>query len=178
MTQQIESLIKDALRARREGRQQDAKRDLAEAVRKAGTQQKRARALTALGQIERDLQNLDAALQHYVEAAAIYRAEGNAPRLAHTVRHLGDIHRSAGHAAMAEPCYVEALTHYRNDKQTPPLELANAIRGFAILKGDVGDTPKAISLWTEARALYAEAAVPEGVAESERRLAVLNRGLS
>src|SRR5271169_6817947 len=105
MPEQTAKLIRDALQARREGRHQDAKRDLVEAACKAATQSELAQALTALGQIERDLHNLDAALQYYAEAAAIYRAERNAPRLAHTVRHLGDIHRSAGHAALAEPWY-------------------------------------------------------------------------
>jgi tetratricopeptide (TPR) repeat protein len=178
MPEPAEKLIKDALQARREGRQQDAKRDLVEAVRKAGTPAKLAQALTALGQIERDLHHLDAALQHYEEAAAIYRAEGNDLRLAHTVRHLGDIHRYAGHTALSESSYDEALNIYRSNLQTRPLDLANAIRGLAILKGDTGDTARSISLWTEARNLYAEVGVNEGVAESDRRLAFLSQGSS
>jgi tetratricopeptide (TPR) repeat protein len=173
-----DQLIDEALQARREGRHEDAKANLAEAIdlcRKASSRSDLARALSALGQIERDLHHLDAALQHYEEACAIYREEGNHPKLAHTVRHLGDIHRSAGHATSAEPCYVEALRIYRNTPQTTPLELANAVRGFALLKGDAGDSPRAISLWTQARRLYEEAGVTEGVAECNRRLAALIR---
>jgi len=184
MPERSEELLKNAIQARREGRHQDAKRDLVEAVdlcRKAGARAELARALTALGQIERDLHHTDAALRRYEEAVAIYRAEGrsegraegNDLRLAHSVRHLGDIHRSAGHAALAEPCYDEALNLYRANQQTTPLELANAIRGLAILKADTGDSPRAVSLWTEARDLYAKADVNDGVAESDRRLALL-----
>ncbi|MGA8301382.1 MAG: tetratricopeptide repeat protein [Terriglobales bacterium] len=176
MPEQIGNLIQDALQARRDSRYEDAKSGLAAAVnlcRKSGARSDLARALTALGQIERDLHHLNEALQHYEEAVAIYRDEGNRPRLAHTVRHLGDIHRSAGHPALAEPCYVEALEIYRSDQQTTPLELANAIRGFAILKAEARDKARATMLWTEARDLYAEAGVTEGVNESNQRLAAL-----
>jgi len=188
MPEHWEKLLKDARQARREGRHHDAKRDLIEAVdlcRKSGARADLARALTDLGQIERDLHHADAALGLYEEAAAIYRSEGSAERstegsaegndlrLAHTVRHVGDIHRSAGHAALAEPCYDEALSLYRANPQTTPLDLANTIRGLGILKFDSGDAPRAGSLWTEARSLYAKACANEGVAESERRLSLL-----
>lgn len=180
MPEHWEKLLKDALQARREGRHQDAKRDLAEAVdrcRKSGPRTELARTLTALGQLERDLHHTEAALQLYEEAVAIYRTEAhserNELRIAHTIRHVGDIHRSAGRAALAELCYEEALNLYRANQQTTPLDLANAIRGLAILKADTGDSPQAASLWTEARDLYATAGVQEGVAESDRRLALL-----
>jgi hypothetical protein len=59
-------------------------------------------------------------------------------RLAHRVRHLGDAYYYAGRAALAEPCYVEALSIYRGHARTRPLDLANAIRSFAVLKDEVG----------------------------------------
>ncbi len=178
---EAQKLIDDALQARREGRRQDAKRDLTEAIalcRNSAARAELARALATLGQIERDLHNLDAARQNYEDAIAIYRTVGDASSLAHAVRHLGDVHRSAGHPSLAEPCYEEALTFYRDHHETTPLELANAIRGLAVLKADAGDRLKAISLWKEARALYAEAGVKEGVAESDARLTALNSGPS
>src|ERR1017187_8136279 len=99
MSEASDKLVQQASQARRENRLADAKRDLVEAVdicRKAGVRVDLAKALTGLGQIERDLHHSEAALQHYEEAAAIYRAEGDVLRLAHTVRHLGDIHRNDG----------------------------------------------------------------------------------
>ena len=177
MSQAAEKLLAWALQARREGRFADAKRDLVGAVdvcRRDDNRMDLARALTALGQIERDLQNWDAARQRYEEAVDIYLAENNPLKLAHAVRHLGDIHRHAGHPEFAESCYVEALNLYRSDKRTAALELANAIRSMAILKHDSGETEQAKSLWTEARDLYAAVNVKEGVAESSRRLALLS----
>ena len=171
-----DQLLLQAFQARREHRLADAKRDLVEAVtlcRNSGTRTDLAKALTALGQIERDLEHGDVALQHYEEALALYRAEGDVLRIAHTVRHIADIHRHNRHPELAEPCYHEALTLYRSHEQTPPLDLANAIRGFAILKTDAGETEHARALWEEARDLYSAVNVEAGVAESKRRLALL-----
>jgi tetratricopeptide (TPR) repeat protein len=179
MTEVSESLRGRAVEARREHRPDDAKRDLIEAValcRQAGDEIDLAKALTGLGEIERDLGHNGAALQNYEEAAAIYRAKADVLRLAHTIRHVGDIHRNMGHVDLAEPCYREALDLYHRNESTAPLDLANAIRGFAILKQDAGESKTAKALWEEARELYAAVNVKEGVAESSRRLALLAGG--
>jgi len=176
MPEQSEKLRKRAATGRRENRLDDAKRDLIKAValcREGHEEIDLAKALTGLGQIESDLEDHSAALKNYEEAVAIYRARGDSQRLAHTVRHVGDIHRREKRADLAEPCYREALEIYRRDETTPPLDLANALRGFAILKEDIGEPLQAKPLWEEAHGLYAAADVKEGVAESSRRLAML-----
>jgi tetratricopeptide (TPR) repeat protein len=183
MRDESDRLVKEALQARRENRPIDAKRDLIEAVavcRRAGLQTELARALTSLGQIERDLHCDDAALQHYEEAAAIYRSEGDVLKLAHTIRHVADIHRHTRSYALAESGYAESLHLYRSHEETPQLDLANALRGWALLKEATGEIIEARSLWQEAKSLYAEVRVEAGVAESARRLNHLeaSRGLT
>jgi tetratricopeptide (TPR) repeat protein len=171
-----DELLALALQARRENRLADARQYLVETVsrrRNVGATAELAEALTRLGQIERDMGHNDAALRSYEEAAAIYRARGDALRLAHTVRHVGDIQRNEGNLELAEPCYQEALRIYRSNEKTPPLDLANAIRGFALLKGEAGDAQEARWLWEEAMGLYASLDVKAGVDESVRRLARL-----
>jgi len=98
-------------------------------------------------------------------------------RLAHRVRHLGDAYYYAGRAALAEPCYVEALSIYRAHARTPPLDLANAIRSFAVLKDQLGAAEQSQSLWQEAHDLYVALKISAGVAESAARLALLARRL-
>jgi len=176
MSDTSDQLIQQARQARRQGHLADAKRDLLEAVEtclRSGSRVELARALKDLGQIECDLDNYDAALQHYEEALALYRAEGDVLKIAHTVRHVGDIHRYEGRLTQAEKCYHEALNLYRNDPRTPLLDLANAIRPLAILKFDTGATDEARSLWEETRKLYTAVNVEAGVAESSRRLRLL-----
>jgi tetratricopeptide (TPR) repeat protein len=174
----IEQLLQQAAQARKEHRSADAKRDLTEAVeacRAHGTQLELAGALKALGQIERDLQHNDVALKLYQEAAAIYRTAGDPLALAHTVRHVGDILLVEGRHALAEPCYQEALTIYRGNEKTAPLDLANTIRGMAMLKQETRNVDEAKALWEEARTLYAQVNVEAGVAESSRRIAQLTK---
>ncbi|HZS29419.1 MAG TPA: tetratricopeptide repeat protein [Candidatus Angelobacter sp.] len=185
MADAIDTLLSRARGARFEN-PNDAKQDLVEAVALARTSKdplQLAQTLTALGQIERDLHRPDEALHHYEEAAAVYRSAdhrladyraADVPlKLAHTVRHIGDIHRHEGRMESAGACYQEALAIYRAHPKTPPLDLANALRGFALLKEAVGDTQTAKSLWEEAGKLYASVNVEAGVAESKRRLAQL-----
>lgn len=170
-------LIALAAQQRRGNQLSGAERNLVEAVdiyRATGTPEELARALTSLGQIERDLRRLDAALAHYQESADLYRSVVNAPKLAHTIRHVADIYRNQHRPDLAEPRYHEALAIYRADQNTSPLELANAIRGLAILKSDCGDKREARLLWEEAKSLYEAAGVEAGVAESEQRIAALS----
>lgn len=176
MDDSLETLLQRALQARTEHRPLDARRDLVAAVEtshKDGIPADSARALAALGQIERDLGDSANALRLYEEVAAIHRAEGNALRLAHTVRHVADIHRHEHRFDLAEPCYHQALDIYRGNAETPPLDLANAIRGLALLKTETGAIEEAQRLWMEARDLYKAVNVAAGVEESTRRLADL-----
>jgi tetratricopeptide (TPR) repeat protein len=180
MSAASDQLLQQAFQARQEHRPNDAKRDLVEAVDLCLKEMicprvELARALTGLGQIERDLDHVEAALYHYEEALALYRAEGDVLRVAHTVRHIGDMHRHEGRLELAATCYREALGLYRPHAETQSLDLANAIRGLAILKGDTGETEQARALWEEARHLYLALHVEAGVAESTRRLALLAR---
>lgn len=173
----VQRLMNQAAQARREGRLADAKRGWTEAIslcRHTGFRHDLITALKGLGQIERDLQNGDAALALYEEATTLSRVAGEPLLLAHTIRHLGDIHLDAGRLELAERCYDEALALYReNAKQAAALDLANAIRPLAILQERKGNLEQAKSLWKEARELYAAVDVPAGVAESSSHLAQL-----
>jgi tetratricopeptide (TPR) repeat protein len=174
MSNNPDTVIRLGYDARREKRLEDAKQLFAEAVEccrvAAAEQAALARSLIGLGQIERDLKNNAQALQHYEEAANIYRRLPDPLRLAHTIRHVGDILRDQGSLDQAKPCYEEALTIYRGHAETPDLDLANAIRGLALLEADEGETDQAKSLWREARELYIAVDVQAGVRESDAQL--------
>jgi len=58
-------------------------------------------------------------------------------------------------------------------KRTAPLELANTIRPFAILKERAAEAGQAVLLWREARDLYLAVNVQEGVAECSEHLTKL-----
>ncbi|MGH9498346.1 MAG: tetratricopeptide repeat protein [Terriglobales bacterium] len=178
MNDVVDKLLAQAQAERREYRYSDANGCLIEAVaicRNAGAHTDMAPVLANLGQIKRDLHDLDSARDCYIEAVSIYREQGAARKLAHAIRHLGDVHQELDDLKSAEACYREALILYRAESGTPPLELANAIRSVAILRDRMGEGEKAILLWTEARDLYATANVQTGVDECTKRMAGVNR---
>ena len=178
MSDSMDSLLTRATRARLALRFSEARRDLQQAVEmgsRSKDQPRLARALAALGQIERDLHNDDGALRLYEEAAEVYRTLDTPLKLAHTVRHVGDILRHMGRLAAAGTSYTEALGIYRAHPETPPLELANALRGYALLKEAQGENAEAREMWEEAGSLYADANVEAGVVESARRVAGLGK---
>jgi tetratricopeptide (TPR) repeat protein len=167
------ALIKQGYQARRERRPDEARQCFAEAVelcREGNDPALLAQALTGLGQIERDLHHGDAALKCYEQAVDLYRTLDEPLRLAHTVRHVGDILQNGGQFQQAAPCYEEALGIYRGHEETPPLDLANALRGFALLHGELGHAEEAKRLWQEAKGLYALVEVQAGVDESEAQI--------
>jgi tetratricopeptide (TPR) repeat protein len=178
MSDHVQELIERGLRARREHRPEDARRNFAQAVanaRRDGLSRELVPALKGLAQIARDEGHDDDAVPLYEEAVAICRALDHPLLLAHTIRHLGDVHLDAGRLVAATPCYEEALDLYRGHDQTLPLDLANAIRGLAILREIQWDPDEAKRLWREALYLYSSLGIEQAVAECSARLARLRR---
>jgi len=171
-----ESLLELARIAKKERRLEEA----AELFRKALTEcvPSDSPALCAtlyeeLAYVERNLQDLNTSLKLYRQASRVYRDLDSPLKAAHTMRHAADILREQKKLDEAGPLYAEALEIYRKHKDTPPLDLANAIRGFALLKEDVGDRTEALMLWREARDLYELTGIEAGVLESSRRIGLL-----
>lgn len=169
-------LLSLGYQARGEKRLADAKDIFMKAVElclRANNRILLAQAYSGLGQIERDMGNTERALRHYNDAVTLRRNQDDPLALAHSLRHVADILRGQSLPAKAEPCYVEALGVYRSHPQTPSLDLANAIRGYALIKADLNDPEEATFLWHEAMALYAETGVQAGVTECQSHIAFL-----
>ena len=188
MSDNIKSLLDQGYQARREHRFAEAKSIYIEAVAQARSNAEPSllvRSLTGLGGIERDLGDIESSLQQYREAVSICRTIDAPLTLAHTVRHVGDILRGSNQLEAALPCYVEALEIYRNHPQTGTLDLANTLRGYALLEAALGHNDSAIALWKEAGTLYnqvwqepnspfTEADLMPGILESQRQIAQLS----
>jgi len=167
--------VKALLRAGEEARWQrrpfaamDAYRRALEVARSSPVDEDLIPALAGVAQIERDLGRPEAAVPLYEEAAAVCRSLDRPLLLAHTIRHLGEVHHEAGRLVPAEDCLVEALALYRTHEDgRGTLDLANAVRPMAILRASTGPKEEAVSLWEEARALYAEVGVDAGVEEAD-----------
>ena len=75
-----------------------------------------------------------------------------------------------GRFAEAEPLYLEAVSIYRGRGDEAALDLANTLRGLALLAESSGKPDAAKSLWQEARQLYTKCNVQAGVAECDEKL--------
>ena len=122
-----------------------------------------ARALRTAGQA-------DAAATAYRNAATLARAADAPLGLAHALRHLSDLAREAGRDDEALATGSEALALYRAQATPLPLDLANALRVTALALDLNDQRDAAVSLWREARGLYAGLGISAGVAECEQHL--------
>ena len=173
MSETFQEQFARGYQARREGRAADSRAIFLKAVRSAsedGDRPDLAEALCGLGQAERDIGNLQPARHHYQSAAVLYREIGWPASLAFALRHEADIARELGLPAEAEPLYREAEGIYRQLGTKAELDLANTLRGLALVYESSGRADASRPLYEEARALYAKCNVRAGVAECEEKL--------
>lgn len=173
MTETFQDLFARGYKARREGRLADSRAAFIEAVRKAAIEEDQsslAEAQCGLAQAERGIGNLEAAAHHYANVVLLYRGLGQRERLAYALRHEADVLREMGKFAEAEPLYREAEEIYRQLGESARLDLANTLRGLALVNESTGNVDASRALWKEARELYAKCKVEAGVAECDEKL--------
>jgi hypothetical protein len=69
----------------------------------------------------------------------------------------------------AEPLYLEAAGIYRQLGEKATLDLANTLRGLALVNESAAKMDDSKALWQEARELYAKCNVEAGVAECNEK---------
>lgn len=126
--------------------------------------------LTEDGKKARAQHRVEEARRLYNEAARLYLAEMNPLAYAHTIRHIADMHLDESNYSAARPLYEEALELYRSNLNTRLLDLANAVRPYALLQEATGNKDAARPLWREARNLYASLRIEAGVRECEQHI--------
>ena len=88
-------------------------------------------------------------------------------------RHAADVLREQGRRDESDRLYAEVLETYRASQGAVRLDLANALRGYALLKGQTGAVEEACRLWREAGDLYHSENVDAGVDECAKQIAAL-----
>ena len=108
----------------------------------------------------------------YVEAAESFRAAHDTARWAHALRHAAELAIKAGDTAAGLRDAQAVVAYYRSSPPTT-LGMANALRVEAMAEAAMGANASAKQHWSEARALYVDAGVVDGVAEADRHVATL-----
>jgi tetratricopeptide (TPR) repeat protein len=165
-------LIEQGRKARQERRLEDARSLFKEALKECCSDDDprlEAELHSELAYVERALHDEQSAEADYRQAAEMFRTLRDPYRTAHNMRHLADVLRETGRSLEAAPFYSESIEFYRKSGEYP-LQLANALRGLALMQGDLKDFSGSLQSWAEAKALYQMACVDAGVAESRKRI--------
>lgn len=148
-----------------------------EALRKAGNASLVVVALGKLSHVERDLRHDVAAEELLREAIQLGRKEQNPARLAHSIRHLADLYMETGRDVEAHALLLESVGLYRSMTSSHPLDFANAL--YRLAKSSESSDPKAAhGMWIEAKDVYQQLSILEGVKECEAHIAKLESKLS
>ena len=105
-------------------------------------------------QIEADQDQPKKALELCKKSLLFYRKTKDPQRIAHSVRHVADLETRLKLYQNAEGHYLEALQIYRNHENSGLMDLANALRGYAILLSLINKKEEAILTWKEAKEIY------------------------
>jgi tetratricopeptide (TPR) repeat protein len=108
----------------------------------------------------------------YEEAAQSFQAEDQPARWAHALRHAAEFALRAGDSVTGLREAQIVVEYYRGAPPTT-LEMANALRVMALAEAAAGEKDSAMEHWSEARVLYRDAGIADGVLEADRHVALL-----
>ena len=126
--------------------------------------------LSLLAKIYFDLGSNKRSLESYQDALSIAESDSEPEQIAHITRHMADVEREIGDLKSSSSHYEKALAYYRSNMNKYGLNMANAMRGFALLKEKMVDYADAKSLWTEAKIIYEKYKFSDGVKECLAKL--------
>ena len=124
-------------------------------------------------QLDYDQGNLSKALELCQESLSYYKKTNLPDRIAHSTRHLADLQCHLGQNAESESNYQVAIGMYRDSPVHQAGNLANALRGFAIVLENRKKIDEAITAWRETKTLYQSLGLEAGVDEATQKLAAL-----
>ena len=169
---QIQELLKEAWRLRVKSDEEGSRALLFEAKRLCDDKDHSSlgRIHHILMQLEYDRNDYEQALSFNAISVTHYRQDGDADRIAHSLRHRADLLRQIGNVESSLEHYAESIRIYRDNLETSEIDLANALRGYALILQLKGDLLKAIDIWKETMDLYEVVGINAGVEEAEEMI--------
>lgn len=168
----IEELLEEAWNQRRVGNYKKARElvEQAELLTQDDDYNSLGRIFHVYAQFQSDHDDLHRALELYKRSLEFYRKANNPDKIAHSTRHIADNQRELGKDADSERNYREAVSIYKSTTQTYAGNLANALRGLALILESRSKIPEAIAAWEETKDLYRQCNLQDGVDEAQRNL--------
>lgn len=176
MDNDVKGLLREAWRLRGQGNYTEALEAVHRAHSICGDQDYEAlgRIYHVYMQFEYDRDDCVTALELCKKSLAYYHISGNQDRIAHSSRHVGDLLRELGRLDESEGLYRSALALYRREPGTTKGDLANCLRSYGLLLEAMEKTNRAMVAYLEARDLYDDIGLSDGVVELTGRLDTLS----
>lgn len=121
-------------------------------------------------QFESDHHNYEDALKLEHRALAYYQKGEDTGKIAHAIRHVADLQSQLGRTKEAVENYEKAIKTYRSPESNSDMDLANALRGYAIALEKSGEKKDALKTWKEVKGLYGKYDIQEGVDEASHSI--------
>ena len=136
----MEELLSKAWSLRRVGKYDQARKILskAQSICPADDYHSLGRIFHILMQFESDHQRYQEALPFCEQSLAYYQKANDLDRIAHATRHQADLERKLEKFALAESHYQACIKMYRKRDPIHAGDLANALRGYALLLESLG----------------------------------------
>lgn len=175
MNSNISRLLGEAWSKRSEGKYEDVASLLTEAREQCEVDDYDAlgRIFHVYMQVDYDKGNLSKALELCQQSLAYYQKSGIIERIAHSTRHLADLQCHLGLHAESESNYLKAIKMYKKSPNLHAGNLANALRGFAIVLENLNKRNEAQATWSEVKTLYQSLGIQAGVDEASQKIAAL-----
>jgi len=171
--QDMEEHLRSARIFRNESRYREAIMELEAAIElseKFKLTKEKSATLSMLANIYFDLGSNKRSLESYQDALTIAELDSEPEQIAHITQHIADVEREIGDLKSSLSHYEKVLAYYRSNMNKYGLNMANAMRGFALLKEKMVDYADAKSLWNEAKSIYEKYKISDGVKECLARL--------
>ena len=121
-------------------------------------------------QIESDHNNYKKALDYCEQALDYYQKTNDQTVIAHSTRHMADLLVQLANYTEAKKHYDSSIQLYRDNQNSSPLDLANALRGYAICLESLEDLDDASKAWGEVMDLYQALEIEQGVDEAKQHI--------
>lgn len=165
----IKALLQKAWDQRRQSNYEEARKlvEQAEALCQASDHAYLGRIAHIYMQFEADHDNFEKAVEFSKQSIAHYEQAQLQDKIAHATRHLADLQSQLGQLEASEANFRKVLSVYQGQSNTHPGNLANAVRAFAVLLEKTPKKQEALQHWKQAKELYANVGIKEGVEEAE-----------
>lgn len=124
-----------------------------------------------------DQNNIFVALEFNQKSIDYYTKAKNLDKMAHSIRHRADLLAAQNELNEAYISYSKSIELYRSNSDTKDGDLANALRGYALILEEMGTVDNALSIWVEIRQIYTTHNLTEGMEEAESKIKELKERL-